>query len=332
MGWWIMSKNTVLKTLLQLTGERNVITVHRSVVGFLEGHLEVAIMFEQLLYWTPRSRMSGWIAKSDAEFQDELCLKRHSVRSARMYLEGIGIVETKKAMFSGAPTTHYKINMTELECQWGKWVNRLSENEQSSVDEDDHCLKTDNPLSENKQSLTETTTETTKTGAKKQKPPRRVPATVEEAIYSGQDVPEGLVGDNEKAKAERFRRDAENAAWIICQGQPHLDPLAMAFMLARQIILPYDKKSQGGHRKALKAMYEAKPHGVRAEHVKSAVETMLAIPLMVKDLFSVQGFAIEAANPPPDSEKKEATRPELKPYQEDGISGIPNPKQSRRGA
>jgi len=143
-----------------------------------------------------------------------------------------------------------------------------------------------------------------KQGAKKQKPPKRVPATIEEAVYSGQDVPEGLVGDSEKAKEEQFRRDAENAAWIICQGQPHLDPLAMAFMMARQIILPYDKKSQGGHRKALKAMYEAKPHGVRAEHVKTAVETMLAIPLMVKDLFSVQGFAIEAANPPPESEEE----------------------------
>lgn len=150
------SKNPLAASLLQMAGQVNIITVRRPFVSFT-GTLERAMLLDQLLYWTPRSVMGGWIAKTDAEFQSELCLTRYSVRAAREGLVEMKIIETEVRKFNGSPTQHYRVNMAELTKQWSEFVSRLSEIEQTE------CLKSNNPgLSEIEQSLTETTTETTR--------------------------------------------------------------------------------------------------------------------------------------------------------------------------
>jgi DnaD/phage-associated family protein len=150
-------KNPILQTMLMMVGQSNVITIHRPLVEFLEENLEAAMLLGQLLYWTPRSVMGGWIAKSDVDFQKELCLKRYSVRAAREMLLSKDLIETDLRKFSGAPTQHYRVRMDQLDKQWRAFIIGLSENGQSDY------AKTDNPgLSENEQSLTEITTETTK--------------------------------------------------------------------------------------------------------------------------------------------------------------------------
>lgn len=152
------SKNPVLQTMLMMVGQSNVITIHRPLVDFLDGHLEAAMLLSQLLYWTPRSVMAGWIAKTDAEFQEELCIKRYSVRAAREMLEKLGLIETDVRKFNGFPTQHYYVRTDNLSSQWHAFVIGLSENGQTVN------AKTNNPgLSENGQSLTEITTEITKT-------------------------------------------------------------------------------------------------------------------------------------------------------------------------
>jgi hypothetical protein len=144
--------NSLLQTLIGMSGQGKVITVHKPLVLFLDS-LEAAMMLGQLLYWTPRSSMRGWIAKSDREFQDELCLKRYSIRSASKLLSKRNLIETKTKKFNKAPTKHYKVNMGNLEKQWIAFL-RLSENEQSDYS------KTNNlGLSVNEQSLTEITRE-----------------------------------------------------------------------------------------------------------------------------------------------------------------------------
>lgn len=152
------SKNPVLQTMLMMVGQSNVITIHRPLVDFLDGHLEAAMLLSQLLYWTPRSVMAGWIAKTDAEFQEELCIKRYSVRAARELLEKRELIETDVRKFNAFPTQHYYVRTDNLSSQWNTFVIGLSENEQTV------CLKTNKPgLSENEQTLTEITTEITKT-------------------------------------------------------------------------------------------------------------------------------------------------------------------------
>lgn len=152
------SKNPILQTMLLMVGQSNVITIHRPLVDFLDGNLEAAMLLGQLLYWTPRSVMAGWIAKTDAEFQGELCLKRYSLRAAKELLEKRELIETDVRKFNGFPTQHYYVRTDNLSAQWNAFIIGLSENGQTV------CLKTDEPgLSENGQSLTEITTEITKT-------------------------------------------------------------------------------------------------------------------------------------------------------------------------
>jgi len=109
--------NRLAKTLIQFAGQENVIIVYRAFVDFT-GNIEAAMMLSQLLYWTPRSTMNGWIAKSDREFQEELCLSRYGIRTAKMKLEEMKLIKVRKLQFNGAPTLHYMIDMDELENQW----------------------------------------------------------------------------------------------------------------------------------------------------------------------------------------------------------------------
>jgi len=148
------------------------------------------------------------------------------------------------------------------------------------------------------------------------------PRTIEEAIYSDQPVTPDML----QTEDEQFANEAEDIAHIICMNNLHLKPLCLEFMLTRRIILPYDKKNQSGHRKALKQMYDAKPNQVKPEHIREAVIKLTQNKMTVKDLFSVVGTAIDIANPPPDyskANKKQIDQTELeelKKYAEEQFS------------
>jgi hypothetical protein len=137
------------KTLIALSGNESVITVRKPFVQFT-GSLEAGMMLSQLLYWTPRARIpGGWIAKSDREFNDELCLSSYAIRKARKELERLGILETALKKFAGAPTTHYRLKMAELRQAWATFISQMD------------LSNSQNPIVEIKESSTETTTETT---------------------------------------------------------------------------------------------------------------------------------------------------------------------------
>lgn len=136
----------LITSLIALSGQENVIVVYRAFVDFT-GTLEAAMMLSQLLYWTPRS--SGWIAKSDQEFSDELCLSSYTTRKARNQLETMDILTTTIRKFAGRPVVHYRLDLKELNHKWTLWIRKVdSANSQSG-------------LCENAKTLTETTTETT---------------------------------------------------------------------------------------------------------------------------------------------------------------------------
>lgn len=126
----------------------------------------------------------------------------------------------------------------------------------------------------------------------------RKAATIEEAVFTGQPVTEDMLGED-----VQFKSEAEDAAYLICQNNEHLRPLALAFMLSRRIILPIDKKKQTGHRKALKEMYETKPNRVRPEHITQAVQSLIEKSMTVTDLFAVIKTARDLANPPPEAQR-----------------------------
>lgn len=148
----------ITDTLMALVGQDDVIVVHKSLVQFT-GSLEAGMMLGQLLYWTPRASIpEGWIAKSDDDWADELSLTNYAVRKARKALEEMELIETRLARFNGAPTLHYRIRIATLRNKWARFVsqrNSILRNRKNDF------AKSQNGLSENEESLTETTTETT---------------------------------------------------------------------------------------------------------------------------------------------------------------------------
>jgi len=119
------TKNAIAATLVQMSGDQNVVVVRKPFVSFT-GSLAGGMMLNQLLYWTPRARIpGGWIAKSDKEFGEELCMSPYKVSEARKKLTHMGILETKLKKFAGAPTIHYRLKMDALMGAWTTELERL---------------------------------------------------------------------------------------------------------------------------------------------------------------------------------------------------------------
>lgn len=137
------NKNPLLATMLALTGDRNVITIHHATVVWL-GDLHTAMMFEQILYWSPRATdPDGWIIKSDREWCEELHLTRYSVRAAAYALTERKIVQSLQKKWGNSMVNAYRPDFEQVEKQWlefiekplsenGQWSPPLSENEQWS--------------------------------------------------------------------------------------------------------------------------------------------------------------------------------------------------------
>jgi len=173
------------KTLMAMSGQKEVIVVHRALVDFT-GSLEAAMMLGQLLYWAPRARIpGGWIAKSDRDWEDELYIGRHRIAGARQRLIEMGILEVEIHRFDGAPTNHYRLKDDELTEQWSKYLKDSNTEAEQGPERNAEISesiarnrrmemqKSASPLPEIGESLTETTTETTaKTTSKTNNNPR----------------------------------------------------------------------------------------------------------------------------------------------------------------
>lgn len=78
--------------------------------------------------------------------------------------------------------------------------------------------------------------------------------------------------------------------------------IALEFMKARNVVIP--EKKIKGQRAAVREMLEA---NITAQHIRAAVEKLIADGMTVVDLFSVQNTAFAIANPAPE---QKATNPQ----------------------
>ena len=159
-------KNPVLSTLLALTGDRNTITLHVSIVDFCDGDIEIALFLEQMLYWTPRSSNYGWVSKSAGEWYDEIRVSRYAIEKAvKLFHVGndkkpagrLPMLQTMLKKFNGSPTIHYKLDTEKLAILWSEWLesaNGFGKNSKSNLP------NPANPNVENSNSLTESTSKT----------------------------------------------------------------------------------------------------------------------------------------------------------------------------
>lgn len=169
----------------------------------------------------------------------------------------------------------------------------------------------ENPHAENLAltNIDSTKKDSTNTSGAKQKHAAKA-TNIEQAIFSGQPV----TADMLETEDGQFENAVKDTAFLICMNNAHLAPLARAFMMTRRILLDTDKKKQTGHRKALKEMYEAKPVGVRGEHVEKATRQLMNAtgkdghPFVITNLFHIVETAKNIANEMPEDESAPKVR------------------------
>jgi len=154
-------RDKVKVLLSQFTGHENIIAVPRVLIDVTDDWT-LAAMLNQLLYW---SSQKEWIYKSLDDWNNEVGgVSRYKMNQ----LKELPYIETKLKKANGSPTTHYKVHWDVLERELLANINDKLELPKSAGEPDqltnlaDHLPKTANPTDEKGNSLTKTTTETTK--------------------------------------------------------------------------------------------------------------------------------------------------------------------------
>jgi hypothetical protein len=87
-------KDAITRLVNETAGQGNIIAVNRFYVN-LTGSLEAALLLAQIIYWSDRAKESGgWIAKSYAEWYEEIALSEYQVRTAMKALKPLGVETT----------------------------------------------------------------------------------------------------------------------------------------------------------------------------------------------------------------------------------------------
>ena len=129
-----------------------------------------------------------------------------------------------------------------------------------------------------------------------------------------------------KTEEQSFEIRAKDAAWFIDNGPGVIFDMALAFMLAREMLprhdgTGYDDKDCAKWRKAFREMRKANPHPVEPKHITAAVQKLLEIRYTVSSPMSVIGTATDLANPAP-GQASQAGLPVLDEIPTDA-SGVP---------
>lgn len=139
-----------------------------AVLGRVCGSATAGLMLSQAIYWSERTAdKDGWFYKTQAEWEEEICLTRWEQETARKLLKRKGFLDEERR---GNPAKlFYRVAMEKVAWAVGQFAEKpQSQNvgkPQSSLRENHNldCGKTTNKSAEKPQSLigTETTAETT---------------------------------------------------------------------------------------------------------------------------------------------------------------------------
>lgn len=97
--------------------------IPRPLIAFCKGDVSAALVLSQLLYWTDRTEdADGWIAKSYADWEQELGLSEYQIKRviggdkrskggfAGLRAIGVEVLRRSSKHYGGAPALHYRIN------------------------------------------------------------------------------------------------------------------------------------------------------------------------------------------------------------------------------
>jgi hypothetical protein len=146
-----MSKNAVMGLL----SDRPV--AYHPDVARICGGVKAGVFLSQLLYWSDRGkRNDGYIWKTQEEWEQETALTRREQETARRELKQRGLIDEK---LQGVPAKlYYKINTDKLYELLSEYYVQTSMAESAILD----CTEAPNWDAQKRQTITESTTETTK--------------------------------------------------------------------------------------------------------------------------------------------------------------------------
>ncbi len=114
-----MSNHQATITLLkELTGQKNVLTIPRAFIKYMDGSIPGALFLSQLLYWSDRGS-SEWVHKTYDEWFDEIAVSKYEARKAAQLLEDRGILQVqvrrvKQSKGLGDKAMHYLLDVEEM--------------------------------------------------------------------------------------------------------------------------------------------------------------------------------------------------------------------------
>jgi len=150
-----------------LIGQSNLLSIPVYFIKYT-GSVNAALLLGQLLYWADKGDDSEcFIHKTYDEWEEEICLKKDAVSSARAKLETMGIIETKVKRVEhsncNSGVVHYKMLMDMFLQDYGSFLKKLKGQELKSGKS--HLQAEELPTFKRRNislsSITETTTETT---------------------------------------------------------------------------------------------------------------------------------------------------------------------------
>lgn len=135
---------TISNLIISYSGQQRTINIPVLYLELLEDY-NVAVMLNQLIYWSDRSnRTDGYFYKNYKEWQEEVFLSQYQVKKAVDKLKKLELVETKLKKSYGSPTLHYKVNMDNLSI----WIMKKLNNGKSNNLINDY-QKTNDSLTKN---------------------------------------------------------------------------------------------------------------------------------------------------------------------------------------
>jgi len=79
----------------------------------IAGSVNAGLMLSQAMYWTTRTKDSGWFYKSAKEWQEEIGLSRAALDGARELLRTRKLIDEEVRGFPAK--VHYRVNLAQVQ-------------------------------------------------------------------------------------------------------------------------------------------------------------------------------------------------------------------------
>lgn len=109
------SVNELKKVLLDLLGQKNRLSVHKSLIYF-SGSIERAIVLDQIIFWSDKSTddEEGWFHKSYEEWQEEITIPKTTLVRIFLHFESLDFMERKTKVVRGVRKLFIKANVSKI--------------------------------------------------------------------------------------------------------------------------------------------------------------------------------------------------------------------------